>query len=231
MEPDKEGKEKTVRKSKTTINRYIQLLRGMFCKAIDCEVYQGQNPLKKVKFFKEAPQLKPLTGSQTEKILEASLRISKKPKSSVQKVFHDLVVFALNTGMRKSEILNLEWKDIRENEATVKGKGERVRTIPLNLSAREVLSRQPRRSSYVFDIPNRNQPDLFRRTVAQIEKQTGIDFHFHLLRHGFATTLLEKDVDLVTIGSLPGHSKITTSLIYSLTNRERKRKTIELLEG
>jgi integrase len=161
-EPDKDGKEKNVRKSKTTINRDMQLLRGLFYKAINSEVYQGQNPLKKVRFFKETPHLKPLTDSQTERILEASLKISKKPRSSVQKVFHDLVIFVLNTGMRKSEILNLEWKDIRENEATVKGKGERVGTIPSKQPAQEILIRQQRRSSYVFDIPNRRQRDLFR---------------------------------------------------------------------
>ena len=96
----------------------------MYYKAIDWEVYQGQNPLKKVKFFREAPQSKPLTGNQIERILEASLKISKKPRSSVQKVFHDSIVFALNTGMRKSEILNLEWKDIRENEANPISSGE-----------------------------------------------------------------------------------------------------------
>lgn len=203
----------------------------MFYKAIDWEVYQGQNPLKKVKFFRESPQIKPLTGSQVERILETSREISKKPQSPVQKVFHDLVVFAVNTGMRKAEILNLEWKNIKEDEATVRGKGDRRRTVPLNRAAQEVLTRQPKRSNYVFDIPNRNQGDLFRRTVNQIKKRTGIDFHFHLLRHYFTTSLLEKGVDFVTIGSLLGHSKITTSLIYSHTDREKQRKAVQLLEG
>jgi site-specific recombinase XerD len=86
-------------------------------------------------------------------------------------------------------------------------------------------------AEYVFDIPNRKQPDLFRRTVGQIRNATGIDFRFHLLRHYFTTALLEKGVDFVTIDSLLGHSKITTSLIYSPTDRERQRKALELLEG
>ena len=157
--------------------------------------------------------------------------IRKKPQSPVQKIFYDLVVFALNTGMRKAEILNLEWKNIKEDEATVRGKGDMRRTVPLNRAVQEVLNRQPKRSNYVFDIPNRNQGDLFRRTVNQIKKKTGIDFHFHLLRHSFTTSLLEKGVDFVTIGSLLGHSKITTSLIYSHTDREKKSKAVKLLEG
>jgi site-specific recombinase XerD len=60
---------------------------------------------------------------------------------------------------------------------------------------------------------------------------TGIGFHFHLLRHYFTTSLLEKGVDFVTIGSLLGHSKITTSLIYFHTDLEGKRKAVESLEG
>jgi site-specific recombinase XerD len=42
---------------------------------------------------------------------------------------------------------------------------------------------------------------------------------------------LEKGVDFVTIGSILGHSKITTSLIYSHTDMEKKKKAVDLLEG
>jgi integrase len=106
-EPVKEGETKKPDRSKATINRYLQLLRGLFYRAIDWEAYQGPNPLKKVKFFKESPQIKPLPYLELKRILEASREISKKPQSSVQKVFRDLVIFAANTGMRKAEILNL----------------------------------------------------------------------------------------------------------------------------
>jgi site-specific recombinase XerD len=94
--------------------------------------------------------------------------------------------------------------------------------VPLNKTARAILGRQVKRGEFVFDIPNRDRKDLFRRTVVQIAKRTGIDFGFHDLRHYFTTSLLEKGVDLVTIGLLLGHSKITTSLIYSHTDKEKK---------
>jgi len=213
--------------SKATINRYLQLLRGLFYKAIDWEVYNGPNPLKK------------------------SREISQKPKSPLQKLFYDLVVFSLNTGLRKSEILNLKWKDIKEDEIIIEGKGNKLRSVPLNPRAKEIIAKQPNKNEYVFDIPNRHQKDLLRRTVNQIKKKTGIDFHFHLLRHYFnqikkktgidfhfhllrhyfTTSLLEKGVDFVTIGSLLGHSKITTSLIYSHTDKERKKRAVDLLES
>lgn len=215
--------------SKATINRYLQLLRGLFYKAIDWEVYNGQNPLKKVKFYKENSPVKGLTKKQLKKILQASREISQKPKSPLQKLFYDLVVLSLNTGLRKSEILNLKWKDIKEDEIIIEGKGNKIRSVPLNLRAKEIIDKQPNKNEYVFDIPNRHQHDLLRRTVNQIKKKTGIDFHFHLLRHYFTTSLLEKGVDFVTIGSLLGHSKITTSLIYSHTDKERKKRAVGLL--
>ncbi|MDH5203312.1 MAG: tyrosine-type recombinase/integrase, partial [Nitrospirota bacterium] len=57
-------------------------------------------------------------------------------------------------------------------------------------------------------------------------KRTGIDFHFHLLRHYFTTSLVEKGVDFITISEILGHSKLTTSLIYSHTDKERKKRAV-----
>lgn len=99
----------------------------------------------------------------------------------------------------------------------------------MNSTARGVIERQPKKNEHVFDISNRHQPDLFRRTIGQVRKKMGIDFHFHLLRHSFTTRLIEKGIDFVTVGELLGHSKISTSLIYSHTDKERKRKAVEVL--
>jgi len=215
--------------SKATINRYLQILRGMFYKAIDWEIYQGNNPVKKVKFYRESSPIKVPSDRQMKKILKAAKEISDKPLSPLQKEFYDMVRLALNTGMRKSEILNLKWEDIRDGTVTVKGKGEKIREIPLNETALEIINKKPKLNEYVFDIPNRHQHDLLRRTVNQIKKKTDIDFHFHLLRHYFATKLVEKGVDFITISEILGHSKMTTSLIYSHTDKEKKKKAVELL--
>ena len=200
--------------SKATINRYMQILRGLFYKAIDWEAYNKPNPLKKIKFYKENPTVNPLTDDQTKKIICAAEEISREYRSSLQKSFHDICMLAVNTGLRKSEILNLKWKDFRGKEILVNGKGDKNRHIPLNLGAKAIIIKQPRKNEWVFDIPNRHQPDLFKRTVQQIRKRTGIDFHFHLLRHHFTTKLIEKGIDFITISELLGHSKTSTSLIY-----------------
>jgi len=216
--------------SKATINRYMQLLRGLFYKAIDWEAYNKPNPLKKIKFYKENPTVNPLTEAQAKKIIYAAEEISREYRSSLQKSFHDICILAVNTGLRKSEILNLKWKDFSGNEILVNGKGDKNRRIPLNLGAKAIIIKQPKNNEWVFDVPNRHRPDLFRRTVQQIRKRTGINFHFHLLRHLFTTNLIEKGVDFITISELLGHSKISTSMIYSHTNKDRKERAVKALE-
>lgn len=215
--------------SKATVNRYLQILRGMFYKAIDWEIYKKPNPVKKVRFYKEEQRIKSLSRKDVDRILEAARAIAKKPGSPLQKIFPDLLELAINTGLRKSEILYLKRRDVREDEIIVKGKGDKVRTVPLNSRAREIIERQPPKDKYVFDIPNRHQQDLFRRTTKRIQKLTGIPFHFHLLRHYFASSLVEKGIDLLTVSEILGHSKTMVSLGYTHTDKKRKRRAVELL--
>lgn len=73
--------------AKTTINRYLQLLRGMFYKAIDWGFYTGQNPVKKVKFYWEDPKVHALSRAEVDRILEAARAIAKRAKSPLQKLF------------------------------------------------------------------------------------------------------------------------------------------------
>lgn len=216
--------------SKSTITRYLQILRGMFYKAIAWDVYHGINPLKKVKFLKESPQITPLTDVQVKKILAFAKEISRHPYSPIQKCFYDIVLLALNTGLRKSEVLNLKWKDIRKDEIEVKGKGDKVRKAPLNNVALKIINSQQQSEKYVFNILNRHQHDLLRRTISQERKRTEINhLHFHLFRHYFTTKLVENSIDLVTISEILGHSSRITSLIYAHTNKEKMRKAVDLL--
>jgi len=215
--------------SKATINRYLQIVRGLFYRAIDWEVYDGKNPSKKVRFYREDSPKCALTRSQLGRVIETAKKISSKPHSPLQAIFYDVVLLAVNTGMRKSEILNLTWKSIKEDKIILKGKGDKLRTVPMNSISSEVINRQAPREKYVFNIPNRHQHDLLRRTIIQVRKQTGIDFNFHLLRHTFASLLIEKGVDFITVSKILGHSKLMTSLIYLHTDTARMKKAMDLL--
>jgi integrase len=218
-----------VDRSKTTLNRYLQILRGMFYRAIDWEIIPGPNPLRKVKFAREGAKIHPLTNEQVKMIMDEATAISKKPESPIQKILPDLLTFILNTGLRRSEALNLKWEDIRAAEARVLGKGAKLRTVPLNTIALGIINKQPRSGHYVFDIPNRSSGSLLRRTMDAISKKAGVRAGLHLFRHAFATRLLASGVDIVTISEILGHGRIFISLLYSHSDLARKRHAVDSL--
>jgi len=214
---------------KSTINGWLQILRGMFYRAIDWEVYTKPNPLKKVRFLKPQSAVQGLSKEGMARVLEAAKTISESPLSQLQKIFYDLVVFGLNTGMRRSEVLNLTWKSVKDDSVEIIGKGEKKRSVPLNSMAKEIILKQPRREKFVFDVENRNNASLLHNTTRRLEKIAGVKFHYHLLRHAFTTSLVERGVDFVTIGAILGHSAISMSLIYSHTDKEKMKSAVDLL--
>lgn len=215
---------------KSTINGWLQILRGMFFRAIDWEVYSKANPLKKVRFFKPQRTVQGLSKEDIAKVLEAAKVISESPLSPIQACFYDVIVLALNTGLRRSELLNLKWKDIKDDILKIKGKGDKYRDVPLNSIAKETIMRQQRRSEFVFNVPNRNKATVLQNTTKKVKDMTGVDFHLHLCRHAFTTSLVERGVDFVTIGELLGHSSLTMSLIYSHTDKEKMKGAVKTLE-
>jgi len=215
--------------AKSTINIYLQQVRGMFYRAIDWGCYSGENPMKKVRSYRTSSTITILTDAQVDKILKASKAISDDPKTPIQQDWYPMILLVLNTGMRKGEALNLKWKDIKDNELVIRGKGEKTRIIPLNETALDILAKHPKRDSeYVFDIPNRKHRWSIDRAVQKVRKLSGVPiFRMHLLRHYFATKLMENGVDIITISELLGHSKMMISLIYSHTNANRKRSAVD----
>lgn len=217
-------------KSRATVNRYCALLRSLFYRAIDWEIYRGQNPLRKVKFFREKPEVRALTDDETKRIIEAARAVAAEPQSAVQKIIPDIIELALMTGLRKSEILGLRWRDVRDDVLEIRGKGDKRRLVPLNGRAQAIVAAQPRAGEFVFDICNRHQPDLMRRTIRQVSKRSGVPFHLHLARHTFATRLLAAGIDIVTIAEMLGHSSTMTALLYSHSTPDRKKRAVAALE-
>lgn len=206
------------------------MLRGMFYRAIDWEIYAKPNPLKKVRFFRPQRTVQGLSRGEIAKVLRAAKKISETPLSPIQTCFYDIAILALNTGLRRSELLNLRWKDMKGDSLRIKGKGDKIREVPLNSKAKEAINRQQRRGEFVFDVPNRNNVTVLHNTTRKVSEMTGVDFHIHLLRHAFTTSLVERGVDFVTIGAILGHSTVTMSLIYSHTDQEKMRRAVQSLE-
>jgi integrase/recombinase XerD len=140
-------------------------------------------------------------------------------------------------GLRLSELchLRLETMDLEEGFARITGKGNKTRVARVGGKAREALAdyltnERPelvtrRTSSHVF-LSIRGgplSPDRVRQIVKERAKLAGIEqsIHPHLLRHSFATHLLEGGADLRVIQELLGHADISTTQIYTHVDRQR----------
>ena len=151
----------------------------------------------------------------------------------------DLAILELfyAAGLRLSELchLRLEMIDLDEGFVRITGKGNKTRMARMGTKARETLAgylanERPdlvkrRTSSHVFLSVRGGplSPDRVRQIVKHRAKLAGIDQNIypHLLRHSFATHLLEGGADLRVIQELLGHADISTTQIYTHVDRQR----------
>jgi len=143
---------------------------------------------------------------------------------------------AIFSGMRKSEILNLKWKDVDfQNNLIVLSdtKSGKTREIPLNNTMREVLLSVPRylKSDYVFcnrdGKPYRQLRVSFRNGL----RRAGIsDCTFHDLRHTFASYMVMNGVDISTLQEILGHSSITITQRYAHLSPSHKKKAMQNID-
>ncbi len=149
--------------------------------------------------------------------------------------FHCLLELLYATGMRVSELVGLPRTVLRGDKRvfSIKGKGGRERLVPLNAEARAALDRFLEVSGR-FD----NSPWLFpsksasghmtRQRFAQDLKDVAAEAGIggdrispHVLRHAFASHLLDRGADLRTVQQLLGHADISTTEIYTHVLQER----------
>ena len=154
--------------------------------------------------------------------------------------FHCLIEILYATGMRVSELVGLPRSVLRGDKRvlTIKGKGGRERLVPLNPAAREALDRYLAVSGR-FD----NSPWLFASKAAEghvtrqgfaqdlkvVALEAGLDperVSPHVLRHAFASHLLDRGADLRAVQQLLGHADISTTEIYTHVLQERLKKLV-----
>lgn len=131
-------------------------------------------------------------------------------KSALPDPLKSIAEVSVLRGMRLSEILNLEWRDINENEDLIfirKSKGNTRRTIPLE-DAGPVIFRQPKTGKLIFPTRsgNRFRPEDVSKRVNKVASESGIDdFTFHDLRHTFASWYVQGGGDMYRLQRLLGH--------------------------
>jgi integrase/recombinase XerD len=158
-----------------------------------------------------------------------------------------LIEMLYATGMRVSELVSLP-RSVLDGDPrvlTIRGKGGRERLVPLNAAARAALDRYlasgsgtedgaplPPRSRWLF--PSRSaEGHLTRQRLAQelkgLAEAAGIDperVSPHVLRHAFASHLLDRGADLRSVQQLLGHADISTTEIYTHVLEERLKRLV-----
>ena len=228
--PDIEGFKLHRRKevSGATVNRELALLKRMFNLAIDWDLYLGSNPVRKVKFFQEINMgFRTLSGEEERKLL-----------ANATPYIQDIIAFDLNTGLRIGEILSLRWEnvDMERNLLSIFAlKTHKTRTVPINSDARRVLEvwAMGRKNEFVFYNHETGKPFVdLDAGLALACRKAGIEgVTWHKLRHTFASRLVNRGVDIVTVQQLLGHSTVVTTMRYTHTNLDSKRNAVAKLEG
>jgi integrase len=214
--------------SGSTVNRELALLKRMFNLAIDWDLFVGSNPVRKVKFFQEVNTgFRTLTQEEEKKFLVHATPY-----------IQDIAVFGLNTGLRIGEILSLTWEsvDLENNLLSVFAhKTNKIRTVPINTEARRVLEYWAlgRKNAFVFYNHETGSPFVDLKAGFGLAcRKAGIEgVTWHTLRHTFASRLVARGVDIVTVQQLLGHSTVTVTMRYTHTNLDAKRNAMQKLEG
>lgn len=211
--------------SGSRVNREIACLKHMFNMAINWN-YLRENQIGSVKLFKEPPaRLRYLNDDEIDTLL-----------SCCAEHLRPIVIMALNTGMRKSEILNLKWQDIDLKNCLIiikKTKNNEIRIIPTNDTLyRELrsINREPG-NRYVFTNKNgKPYTDVKRSFRTALEHADIKDFRFHDLRHTFASRLVMAGENLRTIQELLGHKDIKMTMRYSHLSMAHKKNAVKKLD-
>ena len=210
-------------------------MKHAFSLAINEWEWVKDNPVKKVSMEREpASRDRWLTYEEEERLL-----------LSPPQWLKEIIIFAIETGCRRGEILSFLWKDVDlfKKVATIYGKktGER-RTMPLTQRALEILKEKERlrrkvrsiNEDLVFTYPVGQKISIhaLRWAFEEVLKKAKIeDFRFHDLRHTFASRLAQTGVDPYTIQKLMGHKTFTTTQRYAHHYSESLRKGIVALEA
>ncbi len=212
-----------------TIYSQVNAMRAFFKALVDNGVLDA-NPAEDLPLPKRS---KKLPTYLTYEELEALLRASEaNPRD------HCLLEFIYATGVRVSEALNMKKDsiDLKGKTAMVKsGKGDKDRLVIMSPhTAKEIsqyLKRRTTPSAYLF--PSRSGGRLTPRYVQKMVARYGHKANIvknvtpHVLRHTFATHMLENNVDIRAIQELLGHSSLATTQIYTHVTARRLRRLVD----
>ena len=245
-----------------TVNRDLVALKAALSKAVEWKLIE-EHPLKDVKPSKvdhggvvrfldepEESRLRNALDEREERIRQERDSANQWRQQRGYELLPDLrtvafvdylkplVILAMNTGLRRGELLNLDWAsvDLARANLTVKAssaKTGKTRHVPLNDEARDLLAGwqdQSTNTGLVFPGKDGNVMDNIKSSWGNLLKSAEVHrFRFHDLRHHFASRLVMAGVDLNTVRELLGHSDIKMTLRYAHLAPEHKAAAVALL--
>lgn len=228
-----------------SVKRKIASLKAFF-HFLEIEEIIEVNPFHKIQIKYKEPFLLPKTIplKTIEKIINFAYSEQKNQttlygqKTALRNTLILELLFA--TGMRISELCTLKTEQIDFNDYIIKiyGKGAKERLIQIcNKNVQNLLDEY--RKAFSFELENYNyflinrfcnrlSEQSVRNMIESYSKRSGSTLHItpHMLRHSFATLLLEEDVDIRYIQQMLGHSSITTTQIYTHTSINKQKNIL-----
>ncbi len=206
-----------------TLSRALSAWRGYFNFLIERKGHK-HNPCLGIRAPKKDKRLpKALSPDEISQLLET--------EEADEKGIRDQAMFELcySSGLRLSELASVTMRDLDLDDGTIRvtGKGNKTRIVPVGKKANTAIRRwiQVRKnlnkpiSNLLF--PNKNNQPLSSRTIqyrlTQWTKKQGLgqNVHPHMLRHSFASHLLQSSGDLRAVQEMLGHASISTTQVYT----------------
>lgn len=202
-------------KKPNNINRMLSCIKACVSKAEQWDIIGHKN-------FKSVKDIKTTKG----RILFYTPEEIKKILDIAPENWRLVVLLGCRAGLRRGEIINLDWSDIDLNKKIItvqpkdnwQPKDYECRDIPIDNILFTALASVPDKSGRVIQtVYNKDftADGISQYFINKILKKVGLRGSLHTLRHTFASHLVQNGVDLYTVSKLLGHSSVTTTEIYA----------------
>ena len=206
----------SINRSHATVNRYMAVLSHVYTIAVKEWRWSQENPIQKISKYKEPRgRLRFLSKQELERLMAV---LAKHPNEMATLI----VLMAISTGARKSEITSLKWEDFDAERKMImvqESKNDDRRQLPLRGKCWqwfEAYAKHKAKRGFVFPSRNKRQPFRIDSAWQEIKRAARLrDFRFHDLRHTAASYMAMHGVPLITISELLGHKSLNMVKRYA----------------
>jgi len=215
-------------KSPATANIALALLRAMFNRAIEWELFNDKNPTANIPKYAEISRDRFLYGDELQRFLKAISEME-------SEIMRDFFIMLLATGARRGNVQEMRWDDINLDAKIWRvpdSKNGEPYQIALASPALDILTRRREIESgeWVFSTPSKSgHLEEPKRAWSMLLKSAGIDnLRMHDLRRTFGSFMAAQGASLQMIGKALGHKSQEATLVYARLNLDPVRQAVNL---